>query len=99
GALQPPPPLWPEDRTPARLIADNGGAPTSYPSSPFHSSSVSLNGAPGSDPFAAPPLVGGSTSFNGFPTSSIPPSPPPVHGAPPLAATTPSPVGVWTTAA
>lgn len=42
------PPLWPDNRTSARMIADNGG--------------MSNAPLPSSDPFAAPPLVGANHS-------------------------------------
>lgn len=87
SATQPPPPLWPEDRTRARLVADNGAAPTPYPTSPFQSNSTGSN----NNPFSAPPLVGAS--------STLPSSPPPLHGAPSLTPMTPPAAGSWTTAA
>ena len=42
------PPLWPDNRTPARMIADNGA--------------MSPPPLPSNDPFAAPPLVGGNNA-------------------------------------
>ncbi|BBO34933.1 hypothetical protein [Lacipirellula parvula] len=69
----PPPPLWPEDRTPARLVADNGGAPSNNGSNPTANS-----------PFAAPPLVGGSPNgFNNgpFQSASAPMNPPAPFGS------------------
>lgn len=68
AAANPPvaPPLWPDNRTPARLVADNGA-----PTTPSWQ---------GSDPFAAPPLVSANnqpaTPNNNFQSvSAAPPAP------------------------
>jgi hypothetical protein len=59
------PPLWPDNRTPARLVADNGAMSTAQ--------------LPSSDPFGAPPLVGANNSpTNNFTPNPFQPAASPV---------------------